>query len=132
MRTTHVETADDLPTNAQLLDYCWVHSENRTYMYDADGWRPVNRQKRDDSDKGKLKTANKIMGRQGETIHVLRAELAQVREENSQLERGELRRLQRRNQVLQDEIVKSVGEIVKLRLEKEALKTAPKLADAAT
>jgi len=37
----------------------------------------------------------KTCGRQGQTIHMLRAELAEVRALNSKLERGELRRQER-------------------------------------
>jgi predicted RNase H-like nuclease (RuvC/YqgF family) len=43
----------------------------------------------------RLKQVNKTVGTQGETIHRLRSELAEVRELNSKLERGELRRLER-------------------------------------
>lgn len=45
--------------------------------------------------KRRLKIANKTMGRQGQTIAGLRGELARTREENSKIDRGELRRLQR-------------------------------------
>jgi uncharacterized protein YaaN involved in tellurite resistance len=45
-----------------------------------------------------LKVANKIMGKQGETIHRLRAELAEVRALHSKIERGDLRRLEREAQ----------------------------------
>lgn len=37
----------------------------------------------------------KTCGKQGQTIHRLRAELAEVRELNSKIERGDLRRLER-------------------------------------
>lgn len=43
----------------------------------------------------RLKQANKTMGRQGATIAALRGELARIREENSKIDRGELRRLER-------------------------------------
>lgn len=43
----------------------------------------------------KVKQLAKTSGRQGQTIHQLRAELAEVRELNSKIERGELRRLER-------------------------------------
>lgn len=43
----------------------------------------------------KLRTLCKQNGRQGETIHRLRAELAEVRELNSRIDRGDLRRLER-------------------------------------
>lgn len=45
--------------------------------------------------KYRLKQANKTMGKQGQTIANLRGELARVREENSKIDRGELRRLER-------------------------------------
>lgn len=50
--------------------------------------------------KYQLKTAHKTMGAQGQTIHSLRAELSEVRELNSKLDRAELRRLQRREREL--------------------------------
>jgi septal ring factor EnvC (AmiA/AmiB activator) len=43
----------------------------------------------------KLKQANKTIGRQGQTIHALRAELAETRELHSKIERGEIRSLER-------------------------------------
>jgi hypothetical protein len=43
----------------------------------------------------KVKQLARQSGKQGQTIHQLRAELAEVRELNSKLDRGELRRLQR-------------------------------------
>lgn len=43
----------------------------------------------------RLKQAHKTMGRQGRAIANLRAELARAREETSKVERGELRRLER-------------------------------------
>jgi hypothetical protein len=45
----------------------------------------------------KVKQLSKCCGRQGETIHRLRAELAEVRELNSKIDRGRLRRLERDN-----------------------------------
>jgi hypothetical protein len=42
----------------------------------------------------RLKIANKTMGKQGRTIHELRAELALTREEHNKIDRGELRRLE--------------------------------------
>jgi cell division protein FtsB len=44
-------------------------------------------------------------GKQGHTIHALRAELAEVRELNSKVERGDLRRYERQVPYLRDEIV---------------------------
>ena len=44
--------------------------------------------------KHRLKRANQTMGRQGQTIHNLRGELALTREEHNKIERGELRRLE--------------------------------------
>lgn len=43
----------------------------------------------------KVKQLSKQNGSQGRTIHQLRADLAEVRELGSKIERGELRRLQR-------------------------------------
>jgi predicted RNase H-like nuclease (RuvC/YqgF family) len=43
----------------------------------------------------KIKQLSRQNGQQGDTIHRLRAELAEVRELNSKIERGELRRLER-------------------------------------
>jgi uncharacterized coiled-coil protein SlyX len=43
----------------------------------------------------RLKRANTTMGRQGRTIADLRGQLARVREDHSKLDRGELRRLER-------------------------------------
>lgn len=45
----------------------------------------------------RLRQANKTVGHQGQTIHQLRAELAEVRALNSKIERGDLRRLERDN-----------------------------------
>lgn len=45
--------------------------------------------------KHQLKRVNKTMGTQGQTIHLLRAELAEVRTLHSKIERGDLRRLER-------------------------------------
>lgn len=45
--------------------------------------------------KRRLAIANKTMGRQGATIANLRGELARIREENSKIDRGELRRLEK-------------------------------------
>jgi len=45
--------------------------------------------------KFRLKQAHKTIGKQGETIHRLRADLAEIRTLNSKIERGELRRLER-------------------------------------
>ena len=41
-----------------------------------------------------LKQAHKTIGKQGDTIHHLRCELAEVRTLNSKIDRGELRRLE--------------------------------------
>jgi hypothetical protein len=43
----------------------------------------------------RLKQAHKSIGKQGETIHLLRAELAEVRSLNSRIDRGDLRSLDR-------------------------------------
>jgi uncharacterized coiled-coil protein SlyX len=43
-----------------------------------------------------LKQTNKTVGKQGETIHRLRAEIAEVRQLNSRLDRGDLRYMDNR------------------------------------
>lgn len=43
----------------------------------------------------RVKQAHKHIGKQGDTIHLLRAELAEVRELHSRIERGELRYMDR-------------------------------------
>lgn len=43
----------------------------------------------------RIKQLNKQVGSQGDTIHRLRGELAEVRQLNSKIERGEIRYLQR-------------------------------------
>lgn len=43
----------------------------------------------------RIKELNKVCGRQGETIHRLRGELADVRQLNSKIERGQVRNLER-------------------------------------
>lgn len=45
----------------------------------------------------RLKQANKALGSTGERIHLLRAELAEVRALNSKVDRGDLRRLERQS-----------------------------------
>jgi hypothetical protein len=47
--------------------------------------------------KFRLKQANKVVGVTGERIHLLRAELAEVRLLNSKIDRGDLRRLERQS-----------------------------------
>lgn len=42
-----------------------------------------------------LKQAHRSVGKQGQTIHTLRAEIAEVRQLNSRAERGDIRRLDR-------------------------------------
>lgn len=42
----------------------------------------------------RLKQAHATMGRQGQTIHALRGELAEVREKHDKIDRGELQRLE--------------------------------------
>lgn len=65
--------------------------------------------------KRRLKIANKTMGRQGQTIAGLRGELARIREENSKIDRGELRRLQRFETTALELIDKLENEIARLR-----------------
>jgi hypothetical protein len=82
--------------------------------------------------KHQLRLANKTMGRQGATIYGLRNELARVREENSKLERGELRRLQRFEESalegavqMRERLNQAQEEIKRLREKLAAVPTAP-------
>jgi hypothetical protein len=63
----------------------------------------------------KLKQANAVMGRQGDTIHRLRGELAETRELNSKAERGDIRRLERENENLLAQVTQTAAENAKLR-----------------
>lgn len=49
----------------------------------------------------RLREANRNVGKQGQTIHVLRSELAEIRQLNSRIERGELRIADRNTHRLQ-------------------------------
>lgn len=62
-----------------------------------------------------LRVANRIMGQQGDTIHVLRAEIAEVRSLSSKAERGDIRRLERDNEALQQDLALALNEIKTLR-----------------
>lgn len=59
----------------------------------------------------KTRQLRKTCGKQGQTIHNLRAELAEVRALNSKIERGELRRLERVTQE-QDELLSAKDEAI--------------------
>jgi predicted nuclease with TOPRIM domain len=48
----------------------------------------------------KLKQANQENGRLSQQIHLLRAELAELRQKHSRIERGDLTRLENQNAVL--------------------------------
>jgi len=64
----------------------------------------------------------KMCGKQGQTIYLLRAELAEVRELNSKLERGELRR--------QERVIEEQAEtIIRLKRKLSALTLSRVLAD---
>lgn len=67
----------------------------------------------------KLKQANKTMGRQGETIYRLRGELACAREENSKIERGCIRSLEREVRNLIEDLAHAQAENKKLREERD-------------
>lgn len=54
-----------------------------------------------------LTQANRAMGKQGQTIHLLRAEVAEVRELNSKIARGHLR-------ILERQVVEMAAEIATL------------------
>jgi septal ring factor EnvC (AmiA/AmiB activator) len=62
----------------------------------------------------KLKQANRNVGKQGETIHKLRAELAEVRQLNSRIERGELRAYDKLTKLLSSELDMARNEIQRL------------------
>ena len=68
-----------------------------------------------ETDAQKLKRANKIMGRQGETIHLLRAELAETRMLTSKIDRGDMRRYERNALELKDIIDKQYEQIRELK-----------------
>jgi hypothetical protein len=76
----------------------------------------------------KVKQLARQNGKQGQTIHQLRADLAEVRELGSKIERGELRRLQRF-----EEIAKEQFKLDKSRLEHadEAIQRLKEKLDAA-
>lgn len=65
--------------------------------------------------KYKNRTLAKQNGKQGETIHRLRAELAEVRSLNSRIDRGELRRLERVNHEVGEIYREVVAENIELR-----------------
>jgi len=65
--------------------------------------------------KYQLKRANVTMGQQGQTIHTLRAELAEVRALNSKIERGELRRLERQVEDAREQLRQAHDSIASLR-----------------
>lgn len=69
----------------------------------------------------KLKQANRTMGRQGETIHQLRGELAEIRELNSKVERGQIRSLEREAANLKADLAALSAENEKLRAEPKGL-----------
>ena len=77
----------------------------------------------------KIKTANKIMGRQGDQIHLLRAELAQVRSESSKIDRGELRRLEHNNMLLKMELNAALDKLAELNKATESQKPELTLVD---
>jgi predicted RNase H-like nuclease (RuvC/YqgF family) len=63
----------------------------------------------------KVKTLSRCCGRQGDTIHHLRAELAEVREIQSKIDRGDIRRLERENGLLGDHLREVLEENARLR-----------------
>lgn len=67
-----------------------------------------------------LKQAHATLGKQGDTIHQLRSELAEVRSLNSKLERGELRRLESNARAREEDIAsltQQVGELTAMLTE---------------
>jgi septal ring factor EnvC (AmiA/AmiB activator) len=71
----------------------------------------------------RLKQANRTMGRQGETIHQLRGELAETRELNSKIERGQIRSLERQVAELKADLAHATAENEKLRADQEQSQT---------
>lgn len=69
--------------------------------------------------KFRLRQAHKTIGKQGDTIHRLRADVAEVRELNSKLDRGELRRAERQVTDLEAEVEQLRKENKKLRDDQE-------------
>lgn len=65
--------------------------------------------------KFRLKQANKALGATGGHIHQLRAELAEVRELNSKVDRGDLRRLERQSAEWAEERARLVEDGVNAR-----------------
>ncbi len=80
--------------------------------------------------KFRLKQANRALGSTGERIHRLRAELAEVRELNSKIDRGELRRLQRESVEWAEERAHLIEEGVNAR--RRIAELEGKLADSET
>ncbi len=78
----------------------------------------------------RLRQANKMMGKQGDTIHNLRAELAEVRTLNSKLERGELRRLESLVRTVGESYHQVVEENIALAQRNEELRAAQQHVDA--
>lgn len=70
----------------------------------------------------RLKLTNKTMGRQGQTIAALRGELARLREEHSKIDRGELRRLERFEEMAKLQFELDKGRLAHSREEIERLR----------
>jgi hypothetical protein len=77
-----------------------------------------------------LKLVHKTMGRQGRTIAALKGELARTREDHTKIERGELRRLERFEEMAREQFAldkerldRSHKEIVRLREKLAATET---------
>jgi chromosome segregation ATPase len=63
----------------------------------------------------RLKQADKTIGRKGHAIHVLRSELAEVRELHHKIERGDIRSLERQVESLTKDLEKARQENKTLR-----------------
>jgi len=75
--------------------------------------------------KFQLKRANATMGKQGSTIHQLRAELAEVRELHSKIQRGDLRRLELHLEAAEQQLRNTHDTIAQLRAERAAMQSEP-------
>lgn len=72
--------------------------------------------------KRRLKQVNATMGKQGQTIHQLRADIAELRELHSKIDRGDVRRLERENANLVEARRNDHDTIAELRNENKNLR----------
>jgi chromosome segregation ATPase len=69
-----------------------------------------------------LDHAKATIAKQGRTIHQLRGELAETREQHTKLERDQLKQLERENQNLKYDVELYVSRVVKVRSDNKALR----------